>query len=185
MPRWRFSSFQARSSPIVRFGRRVRKASRKTQAQVSRLAGRLAQSFQGARHVKAYGMEEYEIQRARTEIITVRKLVMQTTRYRAASTAHTGSPGCQRRWWASSFLWRPSRVVAGARTEGELLSFLTALALAYPADKTGSPPGTPGGRRGWLRLSGDSIPRYQAEDRRCTQCKAADTGGRQHRLSNP
>jgi ATP-binding cassette, subfamily B, bacterial MsbA len=131
---WLFASvafflFPSAVIPIVRFGRRVRKASRKTQAQVSRLAGRLTESFQGARHVKAYGMEEYEINRAHADIVTVRKLVLRTTRSRAAAgpilevLAGAAVVGI--------IIYGGLQVMAGTRTEGELLSFLTALALAY------------------------------------------------------
>jgi subfamily B ATP-binding cassette protein MsbA len=98
---WLFASvaffvFPSAVIPIVRFGRRVRKASRKTQAQVSRLAGRLTESFQGARHVKAYGMEEYEIRRAHADIVAVRKLVLRThalARGRAPDPGGAGRSG--------------------------------------------------------------------------------------------
>jgi ATP-binding cassette, subfamily B, bacterial MsbA len=131
---WLFASvafflFPSAVIPIVRFGRRVRKASRKTQAQVSRLAGRLTESFQGARHVKAYGMEEYEIRRAHADIVAVRKLVLRTTRSRAA--AHPILEVLAGAAVVGIIIYGGLQVMAGTRTEGELLSFLTALALAY------------------------------------------------------
>ena len=123
--------------PIVRFGRRVRKASRRTQAQVSRLAGRLTESFQGARHVKAYGMEEYETNRAHADIIAVRKLVMQTTRSRAAP--HPVLEVLAGLAVVGILVYGGLQVMEGTRTQGELLSFLTALGLAYePVKRLGA-----------------------------------------------
>ncbi len=124
-----FFVFPSAVLPIVRFGRRVRKASRKTQAQVGRLAGRLTESFQGARHVKAYGMEEYEIARAREDIIAVRRLGMRTVRSRAA--AHPILEVLAGLAVVGILVYGGLQVMDGARTQGELLSFLTAMVAAY------------------------------------------------------
>lgn len=124
-----FFVFPSAVLPIVRFGRRVRKASRKTQAQVGRLAGRLTESFQGARHVKAYGMEEYEIARAREDIIAVRRLGMRTVRSRAA--AHPILEVLAGLAVVGILVYGGLQVMDGARTQGELLSFLAAMVAAY------------------------------------------------------
>jgi subfamily B ATP-binding cassette protein MsbA len=124
-----FFAFPSAILPIVRFGRRVRKSSRKTQAQVSRLASRLTESFQGARHVKAYGMEEHEIARAREDIVAVRKLGMQTVRSRAAT--HPVLEVLAGLAVVGVVLYGGIQVMDGARTQGELLSFLAALVAAY------------------------------------------------------
>jgi ATP-binding cassette, subfamily B, bacterial MsbA len=124
-----FFAFPTAILPIVRFGRRVRKSSRKTQAQVGVLASRLSESFQGARHVKAYGMEEYEVARARKDIIAVRKLAMQTVRSRAA--AHPILEILAGIAVVGIVLYGGVQVMEGGRTQGELLSFLAALVAAY------------------------------------------------------
>ncbi len=124
-----FFAFPTAVVPIVRFGRRVRRASRKTQAQVSRLAGRLTESFQGARHVKAYAMENYEIERARTDIIAVRKLAMRTIRSRAAT--HPVLEVLAGAVVVGILVYGGLQVMDGVRTQGEFLSFLAALGLAY------------------------------------------------------
>ncbi len=132
-----FFAFPSAVLPIVRFGRRVRKTSRKTQAQVSRLAGRLTESFQGARHVKAYGMEEYETRRAREDIIAARKLGMRTIRARAA--AHPILEVLGGLAVVAIVVYGGLQVMDGARTQGELLSFLTALVAAYePVKRLGN-----------------------------------------------
>ncbi len=124
-----FFVFPSAVFPIVRFGRRVRRASRKTQAQVSRLAARLTESFQGARHVKAYGMEQYEIERAHADIIAVRKLAMRTVRSRTLS--HPVLEMLAGLAVVAIIVYGGLQVIDGTRTQGELLSFLAALGLAY------------------------------------------------------
>jgi subfamily B ATP-binding cassette protein MsbA len=132
-----FFAFPSAVLPIVRFGRRVRKASRRTQAHVGRLAGRLTESFQGARHVKAYGMEEYEIGRARKDIVAVRKAGMRTVYARAA--AHPILELLAGIAVVGILLYGGVQVMDGNRTQGELLSFLTALVAAYePVKRLGN-----------------------------------------------
>ena len=50
--------------PIVRIGKRIRKISRNTQVETGDLTTILDETFQGARHVKAYTMEQRETERA-------------------------------------------------------------------------------------------------------------------------
>src|SRR5690606_34086393 len=57
---WRLAAvacvvFPAAVVPIVRFGRRLRGASTRSQERTGALAGLIEQVLQGARHVKAYG----------------------------------------------------------------------------------------------------------------------------------
>src|SRR5215472_4667460 len=59
-----FFVFPLAIRPIVGIGRRMRRVSANTQVEVGQLTTLLSQTFQGARHVKAYGMEAYEERRA-------------------------------------------------------------------------------------------------------------------------
>ena len=59
-----FFVFPLAIRPIVGIGRRMRRVSANTQAEIGQFTTLLDQTFQGARHVKAYGMEEYEERRA-------------------------------------------------------------------------------------------------------------------------
>jgi ATP-binding cassette, subfamily B, bacterial MsbA len=58
-----FVVFPAAIVPTVRLGQRMRRVSRNTQQQLGTLTTILDEGFQGARQVKAYGMEAYEISR--------------------------------------------------------------------------------------------------------------------------
>ena len=55
-----FFAFPVAIRPIVGIGRRMRRVSANTQAEIGQLTTLLSQTFQGARLVKAYGMEAYE-----------------------------------------------------------------------------------------------------------------------------
>src|SRR5260221_3918805 len=59
-----FFVFPLAIRPIVAIGRRMRRVSANTQVEMGQLTTLLSQTFQGARHVKAYGMEDYEEGRA-------------------------------------------------------------------------------------------------------------------------
>src|SRR6516165_12653286 len=59
-----FFVFPLAIRPIIGIGRRIRRVSANTQAKIGQLTTLLSQTFQGARHVKAYGMEGYEERRA-------------------------------------------------------------------------------------------------------------------------
>ena len=66
--------------PIVRIGKRLRKISRNTQVETGDLTTILDETFQGARHVKAYTMEERESQRTSDAIERVFRLTRKAAR---------------------------------------------------------------------------------------------------------
>jgi ATP-binding cassette, subfamily B, bacterial MsbA len=115
--------------PMGRLARRARLVSADTQAEVGQFTTLLNQTFQGARHVKAYGMEAYETGRARRIIERLFKLVE-----RAARTRSVASPMMETLGGvavALVVLYGGHQVIAGARTPGTFFSFVTALLLAY------------------------------------------------------
>src|SRR3954451_22599160 len=69
--------------PIVRIGRRMRRVSANTQVEQGQLTTLLNQTFQGARYVKAYGMEAYEQSRAASLFERLYRLVDRAIRTRA------------------------------------------------------------------------------------------------------
>src|SRR3954447_11845985 len=69
--------------PIVGIGRRMRRVSANTQVEQGQLTTLLNQTFQGARYVKAYGMEAYEQSRAASLFERLYRLVDRAIRTRA------------------------------------------------------------------------------------------------------
>ena len=124
-----FFVFPLAIRPIVGIGRRMRRVSANTQAETGQLMTLLTQTFQGARHVKAYGMEKYEAARASALFERIFALVDRAnrTRFRAAPMMETlGGVAI-----AVVILYGGHQVISGARTPGAFFSFITALLLAY------------------------------------------------------
>jgi subfamily B ATP-binding cassette protein MsbA len=115
--------------PIVRIGRRMRKVSNTTQQQLGAFTTLLSETFQGARHVKAYGMEEHEKSRAAKVIEEVYRLANKAARTRSLSHPIMESLGGVAILLV--ILYGGGQVITGGRTTGQLFSFITALLLAY------------------------------------------------------
>ena len=124
-----FFVFPLAIHPIVGIGRRIRRVAANTQAEIGQLTTLLNQSFQGARHVKAYGMEGYEERRASGLFERLFALID-----RAGRTRSRASPIMETLGGAAIavvILYGGHQVISGARTPGALFSFITALLLAY------------------------------------------------------
>ena len=115
--------------PLTSIGRRMRRVSANTQVEVGQFTTLLDQVFQGARHVKAYGMEEYEQKRAGAVIERLYRLVERAQRVRSIASPLMETLGSLA--VAAVILYGGHQVVAGTRTPGTFFSFITALLLAY------------------------------------------------------
>jgi subfamily B ATP-binding cassette protein MsbA len=115
--------------PIVRIGKRMRKISRNTQVETGELTTLLDETSQGARHVKAYTMEEQETQRATGAIEKIFALTRKAARVQAISRPLMETLGGIA--LALAILYGGSQVIEGSMTTGELASFLAALLAAY------------------------------------------------------
>ncbi|WP_241503783.1 ABC transporter ATP-binding protein [Ferruginivarius sediminum] len=124
-----FLAFPTAILPIQRIGKRMRKVSGNTQEEMGRLTTLLDETFQGARHVKAYNMERHEAARAEEAIDGVFALMLKGSRTRNAlhpimevlgGLAVVGVIG-----------YGGSQVIAGNRDPGTFFAFITALLLAY------------------------------------------------------
>jgi ATP-binding cassette, subfamily B, bacterial MsbA len=124
-----FFAFPTAVLPILQVGQRIRRISRQTQAQFSRLTGQLNESLQGARHVKAYNMEEHEIRRASRQIHEVRHKAMRAAQWRAllAPILETLSGMAV----VAIIFYGGYQVIGGLKTQGQLFSFMAALLSAY------------------------------------------------------
>jgi subfamily B ATP-binding cassette protein MsbA len=129
-----FVVFPVAIRPIVSIGRRMRRVSANTQKELGQFTTLLDQTFQGARHVKAYGMEAYETKRAARLIENVFRLVE-----RAARTRSIASPLMETLGGvavALVILYGGWQVISEARSPGTFFSFVTALLLAYQPMKS-------------------------------------------------
>ncbi|MBI1882623.1 MAG: ABC transporter ATP-binding protein [Chlamydiae bacterium] len=117
--------------PIVKFGKRVRKATRQAQTQVGDLTSILHETISGIRVVKAFSMEEYEINRFSQENRRFFKSMMDAVRAAELTrpvievVASCGAAFCF--WYGARHL-----------SLDTFLSFMTALYLIYePFKKIG------------------------------------------------
>jgi len=120
--------------PVVRIGRRMRRVSANTQAEQGQLTTLLNQTFQGARHVKAYGMEEYEQRRAASLFERIYRLIDRATRTRARAGPMVEALGGAA--IALVIFYGGHQVIVGASTPGAFFSFITALLLTYQPAKS-------------------------------------------------
>ena len=124
-----FVAFPVTVLPILRLSRRLRKVTRRGQITLGNLATLLQETIQGNRVVKAFGMEEYEMRRFDAESERLVGLYMRAARIKAFTTpmmevlASFGIAGVV--WYGGS------SVMAGGRTPGSFMAFLTAMLLLY------------------------------------------------------
>src|SRR6516162_2745525 len=124
-----FFVFPLAIRPIVAIGRRIRRVTANAQAEIGEFTTLLSQTFQGARHVKAYGMEQYEERRAAGLIERLFALIDRGTRTRSRASPLMEALGGGA--IPVVILYGGHQVISGARTPGALFSFITALLLAY------------------------------------------------------
>ena len=129
-----FILFPIAIRPIASVGRRMRRATVNTQTEIGQFTTLLDQTFQGARHVKAYGMETYETARADRLIESVNRLLNRAARIRSATSPVMETLGGIA--VAGVILYGGYQVIEGTRTVGTFFSFITALLLAYQPMKT-------------------------------------------------
>ncbi|HEU5464388.1 MAG TPA: ABC transporter ATP-binding protein, partial [Candidatus Binatia bacterium] len=124
-----FVVFPASVLPIMRLSRKIKRFTRRGQIRTGTLTALLQESIQGNRIVKAFGMERYEDQRFQEENWRVFKQSLRASRIRAIvapSMEMLASLGIVGVVWYGGW-----SVVAGGRTQGEFMAFMTALFLMY------------------------------------------------------
>jgi ATP-binding cassette, subfamily B, bacterial MsbA len=112
----------------------MRRVSVNTQVEFGQLTTLLSQTFQGARHVKAYGMEDYEKGRAAALFERIFRLADRANRTRARAGPMMEALGGAA--IALVIFYGGHQVIVGARTPGAFFSFITALLLAYQPVKS-------------------------------------------------
>lgn len=115
--------------PISQLGKRMRKVADATQSQLADFTAQLDDTFQGARVVKAYGRETFEAERARSTIRKLFKLYYKASRIQSAAAPIMNLLGGVA---IAAIVWiGGTRIIAGDSTPGALVSFITAMVMAY------------------------------------------------------
>ena len=121
-------TFPIAGRPILRLGRRLRRASANVQTGLGSLTATLNQSFGGIRLIKAYGMESYENTRSDALFDNVYSLIMKTVKGRARVQPITEILGGVA--VALVLAIGGYRVFSDTGTLGEFVAFLSAVLLA-------------------------------------------------------
>ena len=116
--------------PIRTLGKRMRKASTQNQERTGAFSALLGETFAGARHIKAYGMEAHETERARQSNEHRLAAMFKVIRARAAATPAIEILGGIA---AAAVVFYAAGIgdVQNRMTAGEFFTFITALGLAY------------------------------------------------------
>ncbi len=120
--------------PVARLGKRMRRVSTGVQWEIGSFSAFLNETLQGIRHVKAYGMEAHESERADRTIGKMLKLYLRSAYTRAISTPIMETLGGIA--VALVIYYGGSRVIAGETTPGTFFSFIAALIMAYQPAKS-------------------------------------------------
>jgi len=115
--------------PSVNIGQRIKEYTRRSQRSMGNLTGILQEAFAGIKVVKAFGTEPVEDRRFRKENRSFYKLMRKALRLDSATTPIVellASLGI-----AAVFWFGLHRVLSGDMSQGELLSFITAMLMMY------------------------------------------------------
>jgi len=115
--------------PIVLIGKRMRRVSGRSQVEMGRFNTLLDESFQGVRHVKAYGMERYETDRADGVIEEVFRLNLKAAITRSIVNPVTELAGGLA--IVAVLLYGADQVLERGADTGSFFAFITAVLLAY------------------------------------------------------
>jgi len=114
---------------LGQIGKRLRRVASRTQKELGAFTAMLGQTLQGARHVKAYGMEAHEQARADGAIDALRRLAVKS--FRISSSLLPINETFSGLVVVAIILYGGARIADGTATAGELVSFIGAFMLAY------------------------------------------------------
>ncbi len=121
--------FPAAGYMVARLGRKLRKVSTNTQIETGALTNMLGQAFQGNRHVKSYGTEDFEKQRVNNFIENIYRLMSRS--YRTSAIANPITEVLSGIAIVTIIVYGGHQVLDGHTTAGKLFSFIAAFLLAY------------------------------------------------------
>jgi len=115
--------------PVVQFGKRLRKTTRRSQERMATIATLLEETIRGVRIVKAFTMEPFELQRFREA--TQRHLSVNLKAHRIQALTSPVMELLAGVCIVMLLLYAGFRIQAGTLSTGEFISFIMALALMY------------------------------------------------------
>lgn len=121
--------FPATAYPIIRFGKKIRKYTKRGQERMGELTGILKENFTGIRVIKAFGMEDYERARFRMENQKVYEANVKRSKWDELSSPVIEVLGALAA--AVVIFYGGSMVIEGELTTGKFFSFMAALGLMY------------------------------------------------------
>jgi subfamily B ATP-binding cassette protein MsbA len=124
-----FVVFPAVVLPLQRLSRRMRKLSHQGLDSLGDLSALLQETLVGNRVVKAFGMQEYEKRRFSAESERLLRINMRAARIKSFTTPMTEVLAAVS--VAAVLAYGGGSVLAGGRTAGSFLAFLSALVLLY------------------------------------------------------
>lgn len=121
--------FPVSAYTVMLLGKKIRKAAMNTQSSIGDLTSMLGQAFQGARHIKSYGMEGFETARVNGTIEKIYKYMNRSFRI-SAILAPIGEllSGLA---IVTIIVYGGTQVMAGQSTAGKLFSFIAAFIMAF------------------------------------------------------
>ena len=129
-----FFVFPIAIAPVARIGRKMRRTSSSLQDAIAGFSSLLTQAFQGARLIKAYGMEAYERRRAAVVIDGMFDHNFRVTKFRSLS--HPMMETLAGIAIAAILILGGRQIIDGAQTPGALIAFIAALLMAYEPMKS-------------------------------------------------
>jgi subfamily B ATP-binding cassette protein MsbA len=115
--------------PVVKFSRKVRKETKNAQKQLGGLQALLHETFQGNRVVKAFGMEDYERRRFKSELRRLLRISMRVARIKAFTGPMIEAMGA---FAVVAVVWYATNsLIAGTRTLGSFSGFFTTMLFVY------------------------------------------------------
>jgi ATP-binding cassette, subfamily B, bacterial MsbA len=129
-----FVVFPASVLPVMRLSKKIKRFAKRGQISTGKLTVFLQESIQGNRIVKAFGMEQYEIQRFAKENFRLFKQSLRASRVRGIVTPMMELLAA---FGIGAVVWYGGlSVVGGGRTAGEFMAFMAAMFLMYQPFKS-------------------------------------------------
>lgn len=124
-----FAVFPASVLPVLRISKKIKRHTKRGQVSIANLTTVLQESIQGNRVVKAFGMENYEIEKFARENLYLLKQFVRASRAKAVITPAMELLSSMA---IGAVVWYGgSSVIGGGRTQGEFMAFMTAMFLMY------------------------------------------------------